>query len=285
MSSERVTIKVESNIGEDGPLTVSDTLHQLLDAFDFLSAAIAHESGGETVRWRLVGLTKNSPATATAEAYSIDSSIEVAPLVHRGKKRFSSGLSELSNGHVSSWMATNSHLAKALFKRNLNGVGRTTFDLEDDMPVTVVIEKTARQGLRSIDRFENDKKAELVDLSRSERGSIEANVAEAKTYNGRPALYVKERLSGKTVPCVLTEEAASEAGPTHSWHDTWSGKRVRVKGQIFYDKTGAISRISASKITDVNPADVDLNAIRKLKILTSENPTKHLDEYWGYDNG
>lgn len=285
MSSERVTVKIESNIGEDGPLTVSDTLHQLLDAFDFLGAAIAHEKGGETIRWRLVGMTKNSPATATAEAYSVDTSVDVGPLVHRGKKRFADGVSELSRGEVAPWMKSHSHLAKSLFKRNLNGVGRTVFDLEDDAPQTVVVEKTARQGLRNIERFESDERAEKEDLSRSERGSIEANVAEAKTYHGRPALYVKDRLSGKIIPCVLTEKAASEAGPTHSWDDTWSGKRVRIKGQIFYDKTGEISRISASMVTDVNPTPVDMQEMRKLKILANGNPTDHLNDYWGYDNG
>ena len=37
MGGERVTIQVESNIGEDGPLTVADALHQFMDAFELLA--------------------------------------------------------------------------------------------------------------------------------------------------------------------------------------------------------------------------------------------------------
>lgn len=47
MVTERVTMTVESNIGEDGPLTVMDTLDQFKDAFELLSAAISQEPGGK----------------------------------------------------------------------------------------------------------------------------------------------------------------------------------------------------------------------------------------------
>lgn len=285
MNNQLVTIKVESNIGEDGPLTVADTLHQFLDAFEFLATAISHEDDGKTIQWRLVGMTKNSPATATAEAYSTDDSIDVGPLVSRGKKRFSDGIADLSNGKVPAWLGENSRVAKALFKRNLNGVGKTVFILNDDGPQTVLVEKSSRQGLRAIEKSEADKKDAIEDLSHSERGSLEANVAEAKTYRGQPALYVKDRLSGKIIPCILTEKAASEAGPTHSWHDTWSGKRVRIKGLIKYDKSGNISQISASKVSDVISTPVDIQEMKKIEIIADNTPVQHLDEYWGYENG
>jgi len=202
MATERVTIQVESNIGEDGPLSVSDALYQFLDAFEFLGAAIADESGGETVRWRLVTMSKNSPATATGEAYSTDPAVAVAPLVYRGKKRFAEGMAALSEGVVMPWVAEQTGLAKSLLIRNLNGVGRTVFDLDGDAPRTILVEKSARAGLASIEQFEAAQDSASVDKSRSERGTIDANVAEAKTYHGQPALYVRERLSGKVVPCV-----------------------------------------------------------------------------------
>lgn len=282
MAGERVTVKVESNIGEEGPLSVADALHQFLDAFELLSAAIADENGGETVRWRLVSLSKNSPATATGEAYSVDPSIAVAPLVFRGKQRFSEGMTALAEGVVVPWVAAQTGLAKTLLLRNLNGIGRTVFDLDGDAPQAVLVEKSARQGLASIERFEAAQEAESVDRSRSERGTIDANVAEAKTYHGQPALYVRERLSGKIIPCVLTQSAALAAGPTHSWQDAWSGKRVKVKGEIFYDRKGAISRVSAHSVLDVNPQPVDLIALRRLDLLAGRSPTEHLNALWGH---
>ncbi len=282
MVTERVTIQVESNIGEDGPLTVMDTLHQLIDAFDLLTAAIAQESGGGTVRWRLVSMSKNSPASLTGEAYSSDPTLSIAPVVYRGKRRFSEGLAELADGRVAPWLEQHSILAKSFFRRNLNGVGRTVFDLGDDAPRATVVEKVARRGLNSLEAFELAREAEVEDKSRKERGTLDAHVSEAKTWRGRPALYVKERLSGKIIPCVLSEKAAQEAGPTHSWQDAWSSKRVRIKGQIFYDQAGAISRVLAEELKDVNPEPVDLAELRRLNLTNGLTPVEHLDRYWGY---
>lgn len=282
MATERVTVQVESNIGEDGPLTVSDTLHQFMDAFELLGAAIAEEIGGDTIKWRLVSMSKNSPATATAEAYSVDPALLVAPLVYRGKRRFSDGMTALADGRVEPWIERHAHVAKAFFARNLNGVGRTVFDLEDDAPRTVVVEKHARKSLAAIEQHQAAQAVAEDDRSRSERGTIDANVAEAKTWHGRPALYVKERLSGRLIPCVLSERAANDVGPTHSWQDAWNGKRVRIKGQIFYDRSGAISRVSALSVQDVNPRPVDLGELRRLGITAGKGPIEHLNEYWGY---
>lgn len=279
MAGERVTVKVESNIGEDGPLTVMDALHQFIDAFEFLTAAIAAEQGGENIRWRLVAMSKNSPATATAEAYSDDPSIDVAPLVFRGKQRFSDGLAALSRGTVEPWISEKAHIARSLFKRSLNGVGRTVYDL-DDAPQAIIVERVARTGLASIEKAEVEQKAAQGDKSRSERGTLDANVAEATTWHGQPALYVRERLSGRRIPCVLTDEAAKAAGPTHSWQDAWSGKRVRIKGQIFYDRAGQIARVSASHLIDVSPPDVDLGELRRMDILQGSSPAEHLDKLW-----
>jgi hypothetical protein len=282
MTTERVTILVESNLGEDGPLTVMDTLHQFMDAFEFLSAAIAQEQGGDKVRWRLESLSKNSPATAVGIAYSADPAIVVAPLVHRGKKRLSHAFSALAVGEVEPWMQEYMRIAKSMLKRNLNGVGRTVFDLGDDAPRAVLVEKSARQGLRAIEEFES--KGEELDRSRSEYGSVDAYVAEARTYHGRPAIYVKERLSDKIIPCVLSDELAMLVGSTHSWQDTWTGKRVRVKGLIFYDRDGSVSRVSASGLTDVAAPQPELKSAQSIDILSGRSPSEHIDSIWGYSD-
>jgi hypothetical protein len=282
MATERVTIQVESNIGEDGPLTVMDTLHQLMDAFEFLSAAIAQEPGGEKIRWRLESLSKNSPATAVGIAYSTDPAIVVAPLVHRGKRRLAHGLSELAEGNVEAWISDKASIAKSLFKRNLNGVGRTVFDLEDDAPRSVLVEKSARRGLRAIESLEARK--EEIDKSRAEFGTIDAYVAEAKTYHGRPAIYVKERLSDRVIPCILTDDLAERVGHTHSWNDAWKGKRVRVKGQIFYDRHGDVSRVSATGLTDVNVTEPELRSLQATGILEGRTPVEHIAALWGYSD-
>lgn len=285
MTAERITIQIESNIGADGPMSVSDVLHQFLDAFELAMAAVAAEPGGEAIKWQMVAMSKNSPAMATAEAYSIDPAVAVRPIVFSGKRRLAAGLDRLATGTVEPWLAERLPLAKALLKRNLNGVGKTTFDLEDELPQAIIVERIARAGLQAIGRFETDKEAEAPDLSRTEWGSIEANVAEAKTYHSQPALYVKERLSSEIIPCVLSKEAAQEAGETHNWDEVWSGKRVRIEGQIFYDRAGKIARVRASRVIDIAPKPVDLDALRKINILDGMDPPTFLDRNWEGDLG
>jgi len=285
MAAERVTVQVESNIGEDGPLTVNDVLHQFLDAFELISAAIAAEHGGETVKWRLVTMTKNSPATATAEAYSTDPSVDVGPIALRGKRRFVASMERLSDGIADPWIVERSGLAKGFLKRNLNGVGRTIIDTYNDMPQSVVVERTARSGLQAIERAELDRQSQSRDLSRTEWGSIEANVAEAKTYNSQPALYVKERLSQALIPCVLSDEAAKDAGPTHNWSEVWTGKRVRIRGQIFYDRSGKISRVKATKIVDIHSRPVYLAELRQIDITGRRSPSEYSKDFWEGDLG
>ncbi|MBX9643226.1 MAG: hypothetical protein K2W91_03885, partial [Novosphingobium sp.] len=175
MTTERVTIQVESNIGEDGPLTVMDTLDQFKDAFELLTAAISQEPGGEKIRWRLEHLSKNSPATVTAVAFTDDPEIVAGPLVHRGKQRFSRDMTALrETGVVSPWLRQKSSVAKQFLRRNLNGVGKTAFVLEDDAPQTILVERSARASLKSIERAEAA--SETEDKSHSEFGMIDAHV-------------------------------------------------------------------------------------------------------------
>lgn len=283
MATERVTITVESNIGEEGPLTVMDTLDQFKDAFELIAAAISQEPGGEKIRWRLERLSKNSPATITAVAYSADPEIVAGPLVHRGKQRFSRDMAALrETGEVSPWLRQKSSVAKQFLKRNLNGVGKTAIVLEEDAPQTILVERSARASLRSLERAEAAVEAE--DQSHSEYGTIDAHVVNTATWFGKPALEIKERLSGKNIQCVLSEELAAREGPSHSWTDAWSGKRIRIKGRIYYDKDGKISRISAIDMEDVSPRDVSIKDLRELNLLGGKSPVDYLDDLWGYSN-
>lgn len=282
MATERVIISVESNVGEDGPLTVGDTLDQLRDAFDLLVASVSQEEDGGEVKWRLERLTKNSPATMTAVAFSDNPDVVVGPIALRGKQRLSHDMNALRNGEVADWLITKAPSAKPLLKRNLNGIGKTVFSFDDDAPMVVLAERSARAGLQAIERREAEDAP--TDRSREEYGTIDAHVVRTDTYRGKPAIYIKDRISGKVVPCVLTNALAEAAGPTHSWSDAWSGKRVRVKGRVYFDKDGEINRVSAIALSDVKSNAVDLANIRAIDLLSGKSPTQHIDAHWEYSD-
>lgn len=282
MVGGRVTIQVESNIGEDGPLTVMDTLRQFMDGFELLRAAIEAEAGDTKIRWRLVSLSKNSPATAVAEAFSPEEGVDVTGAVYRGTQSFHSGLEALEKGKVSEWLKPHLYLAKSFYQRNLNGLGKTTVEVEDELPRSVVVEKVARRSLAAIAAYEAEQRQHEDDKSRSEWGSVDGHVTKASTWYGRPALYIRERLTGSEIPCVLTDDAAAEAGPTHSWTEVWRGSRIRARGQVFYDVAGRVTRVAAHSIKDVSRRPVDLQALREIDVLKGRTPEEHLRRFWGY---
>jgi hypothetical protein len=282
MAGERITVQVESNIGEEGPLTVMDALHQFMDAFELLGAAIGAEAGNTKIKWRLVALSKSSPATAVAEAFSVEDGVELAGAVHRGVEQFHAGLEALEEGEVSDWLKPNLYVAKQFYQRNLNGIGKTVVAANDSSPRSIVVEKVARKSLAAIEAYEAEQRQHQDDKSRSEWGSVDGHVTRAATWYGKPALYIRERLSNSEIPCVLTDEAAAEVGPTHSWSDAWRGSRVRARGQVFYDVAGKVTRVAAHSIKDVSSKEVNLQALRGIDILRGQSPAEHLRNLWGY---
>jgi hypothetical protein len=151
-----------------------------------------------------------------------------------------------------------------------------------DAPQTILVERSARASLKTLERAEAA--VETEDRSHSEHGTIDAHVVNTATWFGKPALQIKERLSGKVIYCVLSEDLAAREGPSHSWADAWAGKRIRVAGTIIYDKDGKISRVGAVEMKDVSPRAVDLNELRQIDLLEGKSPVEHLDKLWGYSN-
>jgi len=87
--ARRITVTVESSLGEDGPLTVEDGLGQILDFFDLMTVAGDHFTQG--VGWSLVSVTKNSPLMATAEAFSTHPGVLTIHQFSRHSQSFGSG--------------------------------------------------------------------------------------------------------------------------------------------------------------------------------------------------
>ncbi len=183
MPVERVTIAVRSNIGDEGTLTVQDALRQVLDFFDLLVAAQGTEDG-EAVAWHFADISMRSPLTATGEPHAIKPGVPVDIIAHRGKESLKTALRSLLAGNrPPSWMDHNARAkARNIFRRNLNGVGRTDIRFDDESPVEVIVEKTARTALLVLEKTEIEEKAAEVDLSRSENGSVEGDITDAPTH-------------------------------------------------------------------------------------------------------
>jgi hypothetical protein len=286
MASDRVTITVRSSIGDDGPLTVADAMRQVLDFFLLLEAAQTDQSGGNKVDWQLVQVSMGSPLEASAEPFATDPGIPADIIGRRASYRIASSLDEITNrGIVPDWMDEPvRERVRRILRRNLNGVGRTDFRFGDESAI-VIVEKTARAGLLALERNEFEKKAKQEDLSRSEYGSIEGDVAQTTTYYKRPALVIRDWATGHDVLCILTPELAESVGAQHNWQEVWEAKRIVVSGQIFYRADGLPNRITAAEFQTIEPKEITDADLLDSKFTSGMQPADYLEKLRDGDLG
>jgi hypothetical protein len=280
MANHRVTVTVRSRIGDEGPLTVADAMRQVLDFFLLLEAAQTDEQGGKQVSWQLVHVSMESPFEASAEPFAVEAGVPADLIGRRAGYRVAISLEEITaRGTVPDWMDESAReRLRRIFKRNLNGVGRTDFRIGSEIPVVAIVEKTARAGLRALERDALEDEAKREDLSRSEYGSIEGDVAETTTYYHRPALTVRDRLTGQDVMCILTPELAGAIGAEHNWQEVWDARRVIVSGEVFYSAKGLPERVNVVDFRVVEPKEIAASAIFDSGFTAGMTSAEYIDK-------
>jgi hypothetical protein len=281
MTPERVTVTIRSSTGEEAPLTVQDAMRQILDFFDLLSAAGGEE--GKVVSWRLIAVSMTSPLSATAQAFSDAPGILAETVARREKNQLSNLFREITEqGDVPDWMddATRAK-ARAFFNRNLNGIGRTDIKFDEEAPLTVIVERSARTAISAFERSERVEAED--DLSRSEIGSVEGNVIRLETYHGQPAIRLQERLHGWQFPCVLSPPLADHIGHQHDWAEVWTGRRVQVSGQILFRAAGHIGRVYATEIKLIDERRLTYADISDPNFTNGLSARDYLNQLWEED--
>ena len=279
MPSELVTVTVESSLGGDGPLTVEDGLGQVLDLFDLLNIASAHFS--QRVGWALVSVSKQSPLTATAEAFSTDGEMPLGDAARYVTYQVSEALSNIvEGGSIPVWMGFNARSKiKSLFRRNLNGIGLTKVSFGEEGSPSVIVERSARVGLAVLEQLEATASLIAADFSHSALGSTEGVIEGLATYRGKAAVRLREPIAGIRVPCVLSDELARDVGNKRRWNEVWTGRRVRAIGRLFYKRDGSLGRVLASNLVTVE-ATPPRDRAELPDISTSISPSAYLGAIW-----
>jgi hypothetical protein len=278
-----VTVIVESSLGEDGPLTVEDGLGQVLDLFELLNIASAHFS--QKVGWSLVSVSKQSPLTAIAEAFSTDGDAPLGDAARYVTYQVSEALSRITEGEpIPVWMGHNARSkTKSLFRRNLNGIGLTKMSFSEGGAHSIIVERSARLGLAVLEQL--DAAATLVapDFSHSALGSTEGVIEGLATYYGKASVRLREPLGGARVPCVLSDTLAKEVGNRRKWNEVWTGRRVRAVGKLFYKRDGSLGRVLASDFITVETGPpLDRESLPTLR--DDIKPTDYLRSIWSDDD-
>lgn len=274
--TESITITVHPAVSGDGTLTVADAMRQVLDAIDLIEKAAPVDEAARVV-WRLARASTNSPFTVVAESRSDDPSVSVALLASEQATRFRSGVRELiEQGTRPTWMdAAALTTAKRLFDRNLNGIGQTDFTFAAGDSIFITHPDAQRASLH-VEQVVIRERISVEDLTRIEQGAVEGHIVAATTHYGRPALILKERLSGDRVTCVLTNDLADRLGFNSRLNDVWQGRRVSVSGVVAFGADGGITKIEADDLEHIKEDMVDLNEIRALGLAGGLRPRDYL---------
>jgi len=268
--AEKVKIKIQPSGGATSALTVEDAMQQVLDFIDMLRAADLSDSS-ERIVWRLESAHTNSPLEVTAFATGPDPSVSVSYQARQTAERLANTIESLENGgNIPDWMdQTTANIAERFFKRNMNGISRTDIII-NDLPAITVVHTTAKIAALSIEKSRIQAQLEKPDWTRTEYGSVEGEIISTTSFHTKPALVIKERLSGDKINCILSDELARVAGPEHSWDETWDQKRFLVSGELHYNADGKISKINAIRLREITSTKVDLDAIRDLDLIDAD---------------
>ena len=286
-ASESVKIIVHPSGAAADTLTVSDAMQQVLDAFELLTIAEEQPDRKCEVMWKLERASTNSPLTIEAVAIGKDPADDVGQEARQAKVRLADGLSQILQAK-SKPVWVNKHAEETirrLLSRTLDGVGRTDLHLIEEDPPIVIDHPTASRAIGFLDIIAAEAAAKVEDLTRTEFGSVDGNVAGTITHYGKPAILIKARLSGKIVKCVFSPTAAHNVGPIRNWEESWSGQRVLVRGRLEYDKTGNLVFIHAEHLEPIKDKEVRLSDLRDPNQSGQINVEEYLKTIWGETDG
>jgi hypothetical protein len=239
---------ISSAGAETDATTVDDLLDQLRDYFDIVrdvEEAIA-ESGGSVIVWRIVGASKNSPIALDVEAYPRVYAVNIDNRANLTVQYTALGLHSLQVTSERPPYFSEKALGKAerFFERVMNGLGLTKVDHGEGLPQIVVTPEAARVAARNTIAILKP----AVARPYREIGSLEGTFQRVeRDGRGRPLLFIRHRLTGDTIKCVVSDEARAKV-EQHVIGEIWRGRRVEVFGTIHYRSIGRINQVDASDV-------------------------------------
>jgi hypothetical protein len=281
---ERLAVTVYPTMTESDNLTAPDALRQVLDIVELLAKAEAYQEGGPNkIVWRLTSASANSPFTVELEATAHMPDVSISLQALRVKQIVRGAVSSiLDGGSRADWLDNGAgRTLKSILQRNLNGVGRTDIDFRNSADPIVIVHASAKRAVLALEMAELDEELKDDDLTHVEYGALEGEVMSTGLHHSRPAVFLKERLSGERVICVLSAEIAERIGPEHSWLEVWTGRRTLVSGAVYYDQEGVARRVHAENVETFVVPEVALNEIRDSDFTGGMSPLNFLNHARG----
>jgi hypothetical protein len=241
-----IKLRIRARGVTDSP-TVEDLLDQIRDYFEILSGveeAVAKD-GRRAVDWRVVKATTNTPIEIELAAFPADFGINIDRRVDKIAHYTATGLDALQTRGDRPDYFTDNVLTRAerFFSRVTNGLDQTIVDYGPDLPS---LELTPAHAKRAV----ANARAAITPKARpyKELGSVEGHIQKIERDGfGRRILWIRERLAGETVKCLVSGEAEREL-EHHQFKDVWRFRRVRVYGTLCYKGLGLLKEVDAIRV-------------------------------------
>jgi len=275
---EKMQIVIEPPQSHPDFLTIQDAMEQVLDYFQLASAG--EPQGSQTILWKLISISMQSPLVVTAEAYSFDPAINADEIAQKQMKKLNDGLKSILVGVTPhEWTSGEaSNIIERVLKRNKNGIGKTRI-ITDFQEGSLPIEITPQVAESAITEIHNRPLRFLQeDLSHKEYGSVDGYLIAVGSDYGKPAIMVKDRLTNGDVLCRVPEETRSLVSKNMQLDDVWRNQRVLVTGLISFEKDGRIRRVYNAQIESIVTKEVSVDDIRDEGFTNGLSPYEYLDK-------
>ncbi|MDG4898790.1 hypothetical protein P9272_35480 [Mesorhizobium sp. WSM4976] len=274
----KVKITIQPSAEHPGVLDVKDAMQQVLDFFE----ALVDESDAGVVVWNLTFAGTNSPFTAEAEAVSLNPAVNVEPIARARAAETAKFLDDVSHGRrpAGDLGKRRKDLMKRLLKRNTNGIGRTVAKFGSLLPHPITVTpKVATAALEVIEEQDSD----AFDLypqkrKRIEIGSVEGSLVDVCTDRNKPAIRIRERKTDREIVCRVDQATQDEIAGSANFLDVWEHRRVVVRGRLYFDDDGKLTRVDATSIRRIVPRQMTIRDIEDPNFTEGVSTAEFIDK-------
>jgi hypothetical protein len=254
-----MTTKVELSIAGrgkgDAPL-LSDLIEQIQDFFEMVNGVAASMAGDEIARfdWKVVGLSKNSPARVTVEAIPLPGHANGPDIAARARDFTTLGLRQLQTSDVRPIHFNDNVIEAAdrFVRRVTRGLAETRVGDGEGQELAVA----TPDAIKTIDNITLVREADPVHPYR-ELGSFEGYIENVGTDGwGRPYIVIKSRISGADVKCFLSGAALMALEQEPVANVVWRNRRVTALGILKFRSIGKLSQAEVTQLDFADPAEV-----------------------------
>lgn len=267
-----VKLQIVGRGENDAPL-LADLLDQVRDFFEMVSGVAASIAGDQVERfdWRVIGLSKQSPATITVEAVPRHGFASADGIAAQAKHHTTLGLRQLQSGDARPIHFTNNVLevADRFTRRITRGLAGTVVSSENEDDL-VVRPTDATKVVKNIAKV---RESEQIHSYR-ELGSVEGSIQTIGEDGwGKPFIVICSRITGAEVKCYLSGEALKALEQEPVAKVVWRKRRVFAVGLLRFRAEGRLYQADIARLDFSDPEE----SLPELADIVDRNFTSGVD--------